>query len=173
MTYCETKIDTEFVNLIPSVICNIDQDTVFVYLPDEPALQYAKRIEAEFYSIIKNMQSSKFNVQKTYISYAYSMFIVSSRLNDVHAAKSILDQLVCWIKKSNIYKGIDVGWLDTVVKGVISTTGGIIGGFDGFNGDNGPGRIKTFNESIALAYNAQACQVKPPVFTSPTYAPVI
>lgn len=169
MTYCETKLDTEFVNLLPSVVCNIDPDSE---LAGEPALQYAKRIEAEFYNVIKHMQSSKYNVQKTYISYAYSMFIVSSKLNDVPAAKSILDQLVCWIKKSNIYKGLDVGWLETVVNGVISMTGGIIGGFDGFNGDNGPGRIKTFNESITLAYNVQACQIKPPIFTNPTYAPV-
>lgn len=151
---CETRISEQFVNHVPAAMIMVsDQSTVL-------------GVQTTFYNVIKDMRSSKYNAQKSAISSVYAAHISESFLApaDVTARENVVNQFVCWVKKSNIYEGECVGFLETVTNAVNSV---LVGGDGGFDESTAHLLIENFNKTVSMASKVTCCDTNVLVLKNP------
>lgn len=151
---CETRISEQFVNHVPAAMIKVvDQSTVL-------------GVQTTFYNVIKDMRSSKYNAQKSAISSVYATHISEpfSVLADVTGRENVVNQFVCWVKKSNIYEGECVGFLETVTSAVKSV---LAGGDGGFLDDTAAALIENFNKTVSIAAKVTCCDTNVLVLKNP------
>ena len=142
---CETTLDTDFINIIPGLMA-----AYILQFPEE-----SLKLENMFYNDIKGMSSSKYNIQKTAIANAYSFRMFTLTNVDVltpPVLDYLLQQIVCWIKKSKAYDGNRGSAVKDFALNLVGISGLqqtlSVAEFTAF-----PAILKQFNTSMALSFS--------------------